>query len=449
MKSFYNKKIGIFGLGKTGISLFNALSKVTDKIICGDDEKKKLKEVAEFCGQKNIAQTNDPRWCSLDYIALSPGVPLSHKIITIAKKNNIRIISDIETLCLNYPESNYICITGTNGKSTTTALIGHIINNSNRLCKVGGNIGAPCLSLGHSDTYVLELSSYQIDLLKNFHIDIGVLLNITPDHLQRYDSIDQYIKSKEGIISFMDTKKSILIASVDNPYTKKILKQASVEKKIPISYKKNIDNGIFITKNKIFDNVNKKSYVFSTRLKGKHNLENIAASFAVALMFGISIDNIVSAIASFESLPHRMQYIGHYKNVSFYNDSKATNADAAAKALDGLNNIYWIAGGVPKTGGIESLKPLMRKVKKAYFFGKAKNLFVRTMKGVVDNAKYNTMKEALDIAFGDAIKSKGRVSILLCPSCASFDQFKNFEERGEYFIKLVKNLKNKAVINFV
>lgn len=463
------KKIGIFGLGKTGISAYEYL-KPDHQLVCYDDSASNRQQFINKFGHSELKEINDQAWTALDYIVLSPGVPLyfpdPHAVVALAKKYNIPLTSDIELLYKAKPSAKYIAVTGTNGKSTTTALIAHILGDDFIAC---GNIGVPALdsvshpSLKEGETiitgsprnyglamtekagYVIELSSYQLDLLDTFHANIALLLNITPDHIDRHGSFKNYIEAKKRIWRNMD-KNDYLVICIDNEITHQIYNELKGKVRFqlaPISRHCKRSGAIQEIKNSTITGLPRPYGLAMTDLLphnpyllGDHNRENILAATATAKIMGLSDEEISAKIKSFIGLKHRMQFVRNYKNIDFYNDSKATNAESASKSLGSLNNIYWLAGGVAKEGGIESLKPLFSRIKKAYLFGEAKAEFAKTLDGKVDYMIVDDMAKALEFAAKDALKDKTKANILLAPACASFDQFKNFEHRGEEFIKL-------------
>ncbi|MCC8467160.1 MAG: UDP-N-acetylmuramoyl-L-alanine--D-glutamate ligase [Rickettsia endosymbiont of Eriopis connexa] len=441
MNSHTKQKIGVFGLGKTGMSVYEELQGKYDVIVY-DDLKANRDIFEELYTNNSIAALSDSRWQNLDKIVLSPGVPLTHEIVNIAKKFNIPIISDIDLLFEKSKNLNFIAVTGTNGKSTTTALISHILNSNGLDYPLAGNIGVPALQAKASkDGYVLELSSFQLDLVKTFIAKIAVLLNITPDHLDRHQDMTGYIAAKSKIFDRMD-KDSYAVINIDNDYCREIfmtLQQEQRVKLIPFSVTKILENGISVVDDKIKDNDINYELSFNKNLQGIHNYENIAASYAVAKIMGVESKKILESISSFQSLPHRMQYIGSINNISVYNDSKATNAISAVQSIKALDNIYWLAGGIPKEGGIEEIKPYFSKIKKAYFYGQAKEIFANTAKNIVDFVICDNLEQAFDLAYKDACSDSAEMkNLLLAPSCSSYDQFKNFEERGELFMRLSK-----------
>jgi UDP-N-acetylmuramoylalanine--D-glutamate ligase len=443
------KNVGIFGLARTGISSYEALLPFAN-LVCFDDTESNRIDFAKKFTDKDLKSIDDQAWTKLDYIIFSPGVPLRfpkpHPLVDIAHHHKIPLISDIELLYRANPNAKYVAITGTNGKSTTTALIAHIMGGQ---FGVGGNIGASALSLEQKDGYVLEMSSYQLDLLHKMKPNVSVLLNITPDHIDRHGSLNGYIEAKKRIWRNMGKGDSLVIG-VDNDITRSIydeLKGKVAFDLVPISAHDMIPD-----------------LPYNKSLLGLHNRENIAAGYAVARILGKSHEEILIRVATFGGLAHRMQFVGAIalppscltrrspkvlgsspkglfegSTISFYNDSKATNAEAASKSLASLENIYWLAGGVPKEGGIESLAPLFDRIKKAYLFGQAKNQFAKTLGGKVDYVICETMEEAFGLAANDARASGSPANVLLAPACASFDQFESFEHRGDKFIELYRS----------
>ncbi|WP_419234659.1 UDP-N-acetylmuramoyl-L-alanine--D-glutamate ligase [Rickettsia endosymbiont of Nabis limbatus] len=436
------QNIGVFGLGKTGISVYEELQSKCNIIVYDDLEANRDKFEGLF-GKNYIIPISDIKWQNLDKIALSPGIPLTHEIVKIAKNFNIPITSDIDLFFEKSKNLNLIAVTGTNGKSTTTALISHILNNNGLEYPIAGNIGVPALQAKASKGgYVLELSSFQLDLVKTFVTKIAVLLNITPDHQDRHENMESYIAAKSKIFDRME-KNSYGIINIDNNYCHEIftnLQQKPHIKLIPFSVTKILEKGISIVNNTITDNFFEHisfKLLFNKSLQGVHNSENIAASYAVARIIGLKTAQILESISNFQGLPHRMQYLGSIDSINFYNDSKATNAIAAVQSIKALDNIYWLAGGIAKEGGIEEIKPYFSKIKKAYFYGQAKEMFANTAKDVIDFVICDDLKQAFELAYKDALNDNESIkNILLAPCCSSYDQFKNFEERGNLFVKL-------------
>lgn len=445
------KKIGIFGLGLTGTSVYRSLMTVVKELICHDDSKVNIEKFIKEFGSSHVLSINNQKWKTLDKIVISPGIPHSHQIFQIALENKIPVTSDIELFIEENPSSEFIFITGTNGKSTVTALTGHILHKAGLDYHVGGNIGKAVMSLPHRRKgYVFELSSFQIELLTKIDAKISVITNITPDHLDRYKNVEDYAHVKEKIF----IPNSLKIIGVNSLITRNIyrkFKKVYNPKIIPISDRKQIEGGIFCDNNYLYDNTesNKASLPLPSlpHLQGFHNKENIAIAYAICKSLSVPSSVIIKALESFKGLEHRMQYISSYKNINFYNDSKATNISSARASLSAFYNIIWFAGGKFKEESFDELKPVLKNIRKAYFFGESKNLFAEFLDLVSSPKPGYELCENLEEAFNKAmeysIKTSAQLNFLLAPACASYDQFKNFEERGALFIKLVQNIKNK------
>ena len=338
-----------------------------------------------------------------------------------------------------------IAITGTNGKSTTTSLIGHILKTCGKDAQIGGNIGRGVLDLDrmHSGTfYVIELSSYQLERTQSLRANAAVFLNLSSDHLDRHGTLEDYGLAKQNIFA-NQTKDDAVIVGVDDDYCKVLCTQLKVRNGrniIPISVRRASGYGVSVLGGKLFCNMEKKSSEIcdlhkAKALEGRHNWQNAAAAYSAVKSLGLNSKEIGAAILSFPGLAHRMETVGTLRNVRFVNDSKATNADAARQALASYKNIYWIAGGVAKEGGIEPLADLFGNVQNAYLIGEAAAEFASTLKSSKRPHQIKkTLKMALLCATKDALESRVKDPIvLLSPACASFDQFKNFEVRGDEF----------------
>lgn len=380
-------------------------------------------------------------WDKVLAIIQTPGIPPSHPIALVAKQNNIPIYTDINLLQKRSPQSKYIGITGTNGKSTTTALIGHILKEAGIKTAIGGNIGIPALALEELDEkgwYVLELSSYQLELSHTLALDIAVWTNISPDHLERHGTIENYIEAKERI--FTNAKYACI--AIDDEYSEHISHQQQIshttvasEMIKPLANIYVDDKGILHHKELTFD------CTTLQHLKGRHNWQNVALAFAATLHILKDPQKTWQHIKTFPGLSHRQQSIATIDSVEFVNDSKATNANACEKALKTYlgKNIFWILGGIPKTDGIHSLAPYFSYIKKAYLIGEAQEYFAKTLENLIPFEKSYTLEKAVNQAYIDARKARDAI-VLLSPACASFDQFRDYEQRGEVFIDLVKGL---------
>lgn len=457
MNKFIAKKFIVFGLGISGKATIKFLLDNNYQVLASDDNLNSLNTLEKHPNLKIF--NND--WNGIEALILAPGIPLyfpdPHPIVKAARKNNCPIICDIELLYKFNHQAKYIGITGTNGKSTTTALTGHIFQENNINSAVGGNIGIPCLQLPRlkaSDFYILEMSSFQLDLIHQTKFFIASLLNITPDHIDRHGSMEGYITAKKRI--FMNQQKGdFAVIGVDNENSRKVYDELKNNKDfqatlIPISTKRILSDGISVIDGIIHNNfptfgkneINLGELPF---LKGEHNAQNIAIAFANAFLSGIGETKIINAIKTFKGLGHRMELVGNIDNINFINDSKATNAESTENALKSYKNIYWILGGKAKEGGIKMLEPYFSIIEHAFLMGEASDDFAKTLDGKVEYVKCQTLQNAFDIAYKKALSEKKskQINILLSPACASFDQWKNFEERGEYFCKLVKELKNE------
>ncbi len=445
-----DKAIGILGLGKTGISCFDYLLAHTTKIVCFDDNQRPRDEFAKCYGHSCLVDLDDARWKNLDYIVVSPGVslyyPQKHRIYSLI--GNAQIISDVEIFYAHRHNpafqninqtTNFIAVTGTNGKSTICSLAAHILQSLGYIC--GGNIGVPCLNLAQSSGYVLELSSFQLDLLTDFKPHVAAISNITPDHIDRYPSMQQYIDSKLSIACNMN-KNDYLVVNIDDPILSSRLANLAHTNLITISSTSKAD--IYWHNNTIIDNLNNKKleFVSSKSLPGKHNIYNVLIAYAICLKSGMKSQEIIDKITTFVSLKHRLEYLGSVKNIDFYNDSKATNAASARAAILSLENIFWLAGGISKEGGISDVLDLLPELRKAYFFGQSRFDFAKQAKDLVPVEICELMQEAFLQALNDAKCYNNKCSIVLSPACASFDQFKDFIDRGEQFTELV----NKFIV---
>ena len=440
------KKTAVLGLGKTGLATAASLRASGAEVYVWDD-KIALRNDARESGYTPMNFMGE----ALDDFAmllLSPGIPHTypqpHPAVARFRDAHIPIIGDIELLFRSCPDATYIGITGTNGKSTTTALIAHILEQAGRKVQVGGNLGTPVLSfdpMGKNGFYVLELSSYQLELIQHNLLSIAVLLNITPDHLSRHGGMSGYVGAKNHIIRA--NAPQTLILGIDQPETIDIARRAAMRpnlKFIPLSVTMSVPHGIEALNGVLAINGKKLLDLSSVpRLPGAHNAQNIGAAFGTCRAAGIEDEDIIRGIQSFPGLAHRQQWIAEKDGICFVNDSKATNADAAEKALLCYQDIYWIIGGRTKEGGLTGLEPYAPRLRHAYIIGEATEEFAawcaannvpHTCCGTLDKATEAAATQALHDHIPDAV-------VLLSPACASFDQFSSFEERGDQFARFV------------
>ena len=450
--TFAGRKVALFGLGGSGLATAQALIAGGADVIAWDDNPDSVAKA-----QQAGVTTGDLReidWAAQAAFVLSPGVPLTHPkphwSVDLARSAGVEIIGDVELFVrerrAHAPDCPFIAITGTNGKSTTTALIAHILKSSGRDTQLGGNIGTAVLTLDPPKAgrfYVVECSSYQIDLAPTINPSAGILLNLTPDHLDRHGTMQHYADVKERLVAGSQTA----IVGVDDSYCTLIadrIERAGVRVN-RISRRTVLADGFYFADGGIVHAQAGKAEPIADlqgidTLKGSHNAQNAAAAIGACLAVGVSIEEIRKGLRSFPGLKHRMQPVGRKGSVTFVNDSKATNADAAAPALSSYDRIFWIAGGLPKSGGIASLAPLFPRIVKAYLIGEAAPEFASTLGEAVPYEISGTLERAVEHAAKDAQADGGTSVVMLSPACASFDQFRNFEVRGDRFVSLVAAL---------
>jgi UDP-N-acetylmuramoylalanine--D-glutamate ligase len=447
--SFSGKRVALFGLGGSGLSTLRALVAGGAEVSAWDDgEAGRAKAVAAGFPVTDLARTD---WTSFAALALSPGVPLTHPkphwTVDLAKAAAVEVIGDIELFARERralaPDAAFIAITGTNGKSTTTALIAHLLRTAGRDVQLGGNIGTPILDLDPPSperVHVIECSSFQIDLAPSINPTVGLLLNLTPDHLDRHGTMENYAAIKERLVA----GARVALVGLDDEYCRAIFARlkAGGHQAFGISQRPNAEAHVYVADRGIFVRGNAtRRYDLSSApaLRGEHNGQNAAFACAAVDTFA-SRDAISEGLKTFPGLAHRMEQVGREGRVLYVNDSKATNADAAEKALSSFRDIYWILGGKPKEGGIEPLRPLFDRIAKAYLIGVASEAFAATLGGAVPHELSGDLAGAVDAAARDAALSAApEPVVLLSPACASYDQFANFEQRGDRFRALVQN----------
>ncbi len=452
-RSFSGKKVALFGLGGSGLATAQSLLEGGAEVLAWDDNPESVSR-AEAAG----ISTGDLRgadWAGFSSFVLSPGVPLTHPkphwTVEFARGAGVEVIGDIELFvrerAAQVPDAPFVAITGTNGKSTTTALTAHILRHAGRDVQMGGNIGRAVMTLDPlrpSRFYVVECSSYQIDLAPSINPTAGVLLNLTPDHLDRHGTMQHYAAIKERLVAGSDAA----IIGVDDSFCAAIadrLERAGrpvirISKRVPVT------DGYFAQGTDLmeaahgaYERIGVLEGIGS--LRGAHNAQNALAAVAACLKVGLTLGEIQSGLESFPGLAHRMEQVGRQNRVLFVNDSKATNADAAAPALSSFERIFWIAGGLPKEGGIEPLRGLFPHVAKAYLIGEAAPAFAATLGEAVPYEIAGTLGAAVERAARDAeADASAEAVVLLSPACASFDQFKNFEVRGDAFRDAVRTI---------
>ncbi|MBT9291381.1 UDP-N-acetylmuramoyl-L-alanine--D-glutamate ligase [Prosthecodimorpha staleyi] len=453
VESFRGLKVAVVGLGGSGMVTAEALRAGGAVPILADDNAEAMARAAAAGFATDPLRDVD--WRSLAALVLAPGVPLTHPrphwSVDLALSHGVPILGDVELFCrerrARCPDAPLIAITGTNGKSTTTALIAHLLAHAGRDVQMGGNIGRAVLSLDPPQPgrhYVIECSSFQIDTTPSIDPTVGILLNLSEDHLDRHGTMANYAAIKERLVAGAATA----IVGVDDPLSAAIADRVEQRgtRVVRISNRNPVAHGYYYEAGHIIEAATASATVAGdlggiAALRGAHNGQNAAAAVAAVRALGLDHRTIMAGLRSFPGLAHRMELIGRRGRVLFVNDSKATNADSTAQALASFERIYWIAGGKPKTGGITSLESFFPRVAKAYLIGVATEEFADTLDGKVAYEKSGTVAAALEAAARDAAEDGAPESVvLLSPACASYDQFKNFEVRGDHFRSLVRQI---------
>ena len=445
-----DKNYVVMGLGRSGTSAALSLQASGARVWAWDDDALNRRQ-AEAQGI-NVRTVLDDEWRNMTALVLNPGIPHTypqpHVSAIKARAAGVPIVCDVNFLSSAQPQAQFVGITGTNGKSTTTALIGHVLKSAGRECQVGGNIGIAALSLNPFEnqtlgTFVLELSSYQLERVPDFGLDRAILLNITPDHLNRHGDMAGYIAAKKNIFNRVKAG-GIALVGIDDVESESIAKELKKHHPI-VTFSGSRSADIYVKDHILYENgdpVVDLTQVSS--LKGDHNAQNIAAAYGVVRSLGLDRDVLIKGIQTFQGLPHRLEYLGKIEGVDFINDSKATNPEAVAKALACYDDIYWIVGGQSKENGLEGLEKFYPKIKHAFLIGQASSLFAEQLADKVSYMRCETLEKATAAAFDRAHKDRTELScknvILLSPACASWDQFNSFEHRGDVFRDLFINL---------
>ncbi|MDE0148687.1 MAG: UDP-N-acetylmuramoyl-L-alanine--D-glutamate ligase [Rhodospirillaceae bacterium] len=461
--SFANKRVAVMGLGVAGLATARALAASGADVLAWDDsEAGRTAAAAAGIAATDLGAVD---WTADLPLVLSPGIPdefpAPHPVAAAARAAKAEILCDIELLARSVPAATCVTVTGTNGKSTTTALIGHILRAAGRRVEVGGNFGPPALGLEPLDAggiYVLELSSYQLDRTYSLRAKATVLLNIAEDHLERHGGLDGYIAAKRRTFDLAAPNATVVVG-VDDPEARALASQAEEagQTVIRVSGRKHVEGGVGVLDGILRDDTADGSGSAgvpvdpggTTALRGAHNHQNAAAAWAACRALGVAPETVAAAFATFSGLPHRQERVGEASNggrtVSFVNDSKATNAVASARALSTYGNIFWIAGGRGKLGGYAALAPALAGLRGAFLIGEDAPAMARFLAGAAPSAPV-TVSGTLDQAVADAWTAAtsedapANSVILLSPACASFDQFANFGARGDAFRKSARNL---------
>ena len=439
----------VLGLARSGLATVRALTAAGIDCIAWDDSAAS-RDAAAAAGAR-IADPVTIDWAGIDALVISPGIPntlpVPHPVAVAARAAGKPIICDVELLARAQPEAQYVAITGTNGKSTTTALIGHILQQAGARCEVGGNIGRGALDLsplGKGGLYVLELSSYQLELLQTFHADVAVWLNITPDHIDRHGDLAGYVAAKKNIFARQHAGDCVVIGTEDEP-SREVEREMAARAAIacvPVALDRPVANGVSFRAGMLVD-ADGYTVDFSDvlTLPGDHNAQNVACAWAVCRWLDVPRETIVAGLRTYPGLPHRQERVAAVGHVVYINDSKATNADATARALSSYDDIYWILGGQAKEGGVAPLAPYFERIRHAFLIGEATDLFAGQLDGKLPYSRCGDLQSALNAAHALAQREAGGPAVvLLSPACASWDQWKSYEHRGDAFRAMARAL---------
>jgi UDP-N-acetylmuramoylalanine--D-glutamate ligase len=443
----------VLGLARSGLATVRALQAAGIDCVAWDDD-----AAARAAAARAGLPLADPAsidWSGKTALVISPGIPnrlpRPHPVASAARAAGKAIICDIELLARAQAAATFVAITGTNGKSTTTALIGHILAQGGVSCEVGGNIGRAALdleALGGGGVYVLELSSYQLELLESFRANVAVWLNITPDHIDRHGDIAGYVAAKENIFARQQAGDCAIIGIDDQPsrgvYDRIAARLAITA--IPVKLETPVAGGVTFRAGLLVD-ADGYAVDFSDvpTLPGDHNAQNAACAWATCRWLGMARERIVAGLKSYPGLPHRQERVAAVGNVVYINDSKATNADATARALSSYRGIYWILGGQAKAGGVEPLAGYFDRIRHAFLIGEATELFAGQLEGRLSYSRCGDLQSALHAAHARAQREAAArggppAVVLLSPACASWDQWKSYEHRGDAFRAMARAL---------
>ncbi len=435
---FAGSKVGVLGMARSGIAVARVLAAAGARVLAWDDRAEALRGLDLAAG----TATDIP---DLALLVASPGVPLTHPaphaVIAAAQAAGVPVTCDIDLFCRDVAPENIVAVTGTNGKSTTTALIHHLLVQAGQDAVLGGNIGVPVFDLPAASRYVLELSSYQLDLCTSFHPGIAVWSNLTPDHLDRHGDLEGYIAAKRRIFALQQPSDWAVVGVDDGPSA--AVAQGLKARTLRVSIGHAVEGeGLSVIDGVLHERLDGVSRAIGridgfSGLRGRHNQQNAALAYGVGRALGIAPETLLAGLAGFSGLAHRMEEVARTGRVIWVNDSKATNPDSATKSLDSFADVFWIAGGKPKPGGFASLRPFMRNVRGAFLIGQAADEIAADLGDLVPVRRCGTLEQAMAEA-GEAALASGRdpAVVLLAPACASFDQFRSFEHRGEVFRSL-------------
>jgi UDP-N-acetylmuramoylalanine--D-glutamate ligase len=442
----------VLGLARSGLTTVRALMAAGIGCVAWDDNEAARAQAAAMGA--TLAEPSSIDWSKFAALVISPGIPnrlpRPHPVAAAARAAGKPLVCDVELLARAHPSNRFVAVTGTNGKSTTTALIGHILKSAGATCEVGGNIGRGALDLaplGSHGIYVLELSSYQLELLETFRAHVAVWLNITPDHIDRHGDMAGYVEAKKHIFD-RQREGDCLVMGVDDDYSRAVFAEVAQNARrnrigaVPVALDRPIASGISFRAGKLIDADGFfADFADVPTLPGDHNAQNAACAWAACRWLRISREEIVKGLKTYPGLPHRQERVAALGKVTYVNDSKATNADAAARALSSYRNIYWIIGGQAKEGGVAPLERYFDRIKHAFLIGEATELFAGQLEGKLPFDRCGDLQSALNAAHARAqAEATEPAVVLLSPACASWDQWKSYEHRGDAFREMARAL---------
>ncbi|NQV57463.1 MAG: UDP-N-acetylmuramoyl-L-alanine--D-glutamate ligase [Rhodospirillales bacterium] len=457
VNSFSGETVAVMGLARSGLAAARALKAGGAEVLAWDDAPQ-MRDAAQLEGAQ-ITDLTSCDWRGIRALVLSPGIadrfPEPNPVAALAREQGCAIICDVDLLAQTETDATYIGITGTNGKSTTTALIGHILDSVGMPAQIGGNLGVPVLDLeplGAGGTYVLELSSYQLERTPSLRLNVAVLLNISPDHLDRHGGLQGYVAAKRMMFDNPGEAAHAIIG-MEDAHCRGICMELMVAggwKIVPVSGSARTAGGVYVVGGVLVDDLDYSQTVIGdlksiTSLPGRHNWQNAAAAAAAARIAGVPADKLMGAIETFTGLPHRQELVCVIGDVYYINDSKATNTEATSQALATYNAVHWIAGGEFKEENLDALAPYLDHIKGAYLIGASAARFEAELAGRVKSLNCGDLASAVNAAHQAAQAAGAPSAVLLSPAAASFDQFDNFEARGDVFRNLVQELKEAQI----
>ncbi len=428
------KNILIVGFGMSGKSAYDFLNSKGHNVLVYDDSKS-VDIATEF---------NKIEWEKIDIIVKSPAIPIMpntcHKVVRKGREMGIPVVSTFDIFRLYNPDAKIIAITGTNGKSTTTSLVYHVLKEQGLNVQMGGNIGIPYFDLKPADLYVFEMSSYELASSKYLDFYIGCILNIEADHLEFHEGFENYVKAKRLVLEHSMVK----LISCEDRETFDLYKGR--ENVIKLAIEPNEEADIYVCENALFDKAIGRLTVDLSglmSLRGTHNHQNVEFAYAICRELGLTASEILKHMKTYKALPHRINSVRKIGNVLFVNDSKATNPASAARALATFigYKVYWLVGGrSKKTDPMVYIRDHISGVQKIYLFGESQDEFKMAFNGVKPIVECGSLEQATYQAYKEASKGEGPIVVLLSPMCSSYDQFTNFEERGNEFVRIVSSI---------